>query len=150
MKPNSPAQLARLLDQLHAAYPHGIPLEVIKAPIPEATGVTGEPDAAFLLVAVSADEALSPAEDELLESIATKGLKLAKDAFTKLVVPDVAAAGAALAGGASVVIVFGGYEQRGFIEREGGGRALMTFGVKDLLADAAHKKELWRELQKLL
>jgi hypothetical protein len=150
MKPSSPAQLARLLDQLHAVYPNGIPRGLIKVPeTPEhAEPADGHPP--YLFVAVTSDGALAAAEDELLESIATKGLKLTKDSFSKVVVADGDSAASTLSGGSQVVLIFGGSGPRRFVEREGGGRGLVTFSVKDLLADAAHKKELWRELQKLL
>ena len=145
MKPSSPVQLVRLLDQLHAAYPNGIPRSAIKAP-----EVASEASPSYLLVALSAEGALTSAEDELVDSIATKGLKLSKDSYTKRVVRDDASIEAALSTCAGVVIVFGGSKSRGFHETASGGRALCTFSLPDLLAEAAHKKELWRELQKLL
>lgn len=147
MKPLSPIQLARLLDQLQAGYPNGIPLSVITSGATESGDVVSSP---YLLVAVSSQGALRPEEEDLLDSIATRGLKLPKDSFSKTVVSDEASVDAALASGASVVLVFGGSGPRGFRERDGGGRALFTFAVSDLIADAAHKKELWRELQTLL
>jgi hypothetical protein len=150
MKPSSPAQLARLLDQLQASYPNGIPRNVIKACEAPESGAQVDTTPPYLLVAVSAQGSLTTAEDELIDSIAIKGLKLSRDQFAKLVVSEEASVNDALGSSASVVIVFGGSQSRGLREREGGGRGLFTFSVADLLADAAHKKELWRELQKLL
>jgi hypothetical protein len=153
MKPNTPEQLARLLDQVSALYPNGIPREVIKfvASSDEAgPSSLGATPPRFHIFVVGLEETVSEGSRQLLSGITEKGLKLGPSEFLVSYLEDGEVEGAAVASEAPHVIVFGGSRTGGWVERIQGAPVLFASSLNALISDAGLKKALWRELQTLL
>lgn len=151
MKPSTPEQLARLLDQISSSYPHGIPREAIRhVPEPEGEIPDDRSGVRFHIFIVGSEAETSNAARELLGGITSKGLKISAAEFTTDYAPDESVESTALASSAQHVIVFGAARGNGWAERSMGKPVLFTSSLEALMADAALKKSLWRDLQSLL
>jgi hypothetical protein len=151
MKPNSPEQLARLLDQMSASYPNGIPRDVIKF-VAEAEQVNETQGAVprFHIFVVGDEGATSEAARELLVGITSKGLKISNDEYLVSYASDDAVEALALASLSPHVLVFGKGERTGWVERSAGSAVLFSPSLHGLAGDAGLKKALWRDLQAFL
>lgn len=151
MKPTTPEQLARLLDQVSASYPNGIPREAIKF-VAEAEQIEEAQVAAprFHILVVGDEETTSDAARELLSGITSKGLKIARDEYTLSYASDDAAEALALSSVSPHVIVFGKDARSGWEERPIGSAVLFVPSLNALVGDAGLKRALWRDLQALL
>ena len=161
MKPTSPEQLARLLDQLSASYPNGIPLSVIKGP-DDHTAVDHAPDKhapenqevstapAYHILIAGDEESLSHVARELLVGITSKGLKISDDEYAVTYGSPSELADNAAGSLSPHVVVFGAEGESGWGERADGREILFTHPLEMLVSDATLKKELWRQLQAIL
>jgi len=151
MKPNTPAQLARLLDQMAVSYPNGIPCDVIKfvAGAEQADDVSSASPRFHILV-VGEEGASSDAARELLDGITSKGLKISSEEYELSYASDDAVEELALASLSLHVIVFGKVGRSGWGERSTGTAVLFAPSLDGLVCDAGLKKALWRDLQSLL
>ena len=150
MNPNTPEQLARLLDQISAMYPNGIPREALRR-VPEREGGVEEVAGAdFHIFIVGSDAATSEASKDLLAAITSKGLKIGDADYTTSYTTDEAAQAAASGSASRKVIVFGASRENGWVERPHGNPVLFTSSLEALLSDATLKKALWRDLQTLI
>jgi hypothetical protein len=151
MKPNSPEQLARLLDQMSASYPNGIPREVIKF-VADAEHAHDASSSAprFHIFLVGDEGATSEAARELLVGITSKGLKISSEEYELSYASDDAVEALALASVSPHVIVFGKGERSGWGERSTGSAVLFAPSLDGLVGDAGLKKALWRDLQAFL
>ena len=151
MKPTHPEQLARLLDQLSAAYPNGIPLSAIQAPV-EAGGHAEEISAPrpYHIFIAGDEESVSSAAKELLTGITSKGLKLSDDDYAVSYGAARELAERASTAPSTHVLVFGADRETGWGERSDGRGILFTHALESLVSDATLKKELWRQLQTIL
>jgi hypothetical protein len=151
MKPTSPEQLARLLDQLSGSYPNGIPLSVIQAPVQsDPHGEEASPSLPYHIFIAGEEETLSPAAKELLTGITTKGLKISEQDYSVSYGASSDIAVRASTSSSSHVLVFGAERDSGWGERDNGGGILFTHSLEKLVGDPALKKELWRHLQAIL
>ncbi|MEN9847150.1 MAG: hypothetical protein RIS36_2297 [Pseudomonadota bacterium] len=151
MNPSTPEQLARLLDQMSASYPNGIPREVIRF-VAEAQQ-SEEPQVAaprFHIFVVGDEGSLSDAARELLGGITSKGLKISSEEFTLAHASDDAVEALALSSASQHVIVFGKDGRVGWGDRSDGSAVLFAPSLDGLIGDAGLKKGLWRDLQALL
>jgi hypothetical protein len=151
MKPNTPEQLARLLDQISGSYPNGIPREVIRVvsvPADEA-GIQEIPLRYHILV-IGEEATISEAARELLHGITSKGLRVDPSQYLISFVRDEDVEASADVSHSPNVIVFGARRAIGWVERARGGPILFTSSLEDLINEAGLKKALWRDLQKLL
>jgi len=151
MKPNTPEQLARLLDQMSASYPNGIPREVIRF-VAEAEQADDASSAAprFHIFVVGDEVTTSDAARELLGGITSKGLKISREEYELSYASDDAVETLALASVSPHVIVFGKGERSGWGERSTGSAVLFAPSLDGLVGDVELKKALWRDLQALL
>lgn len=147
MKPQSPSQLARLLDQISGAYPNGIPVRSMVPSGPSEVLQETLPRYHFFLVG---DGDPSPTNQELLEGIASKGLRLSKEDYQSSVIPQSKVAAEVASCPSERVIVFGAVDGMGSIERVVGAPALMTYSLERLSMEPALKRELWHSLQAFL
>lgn len=147
MKPSSPHQLARFLDQVAASYPNGIPVNVIVSPASQDDTVITAPLYQFYVVG---ERELSPGATNLLEGIASKGLRLARDEYSVSRVSEQHIQREVASLPSNRVIVFGASSDRGLVRRPGGEPALLTHSLEELSGNAELKKELWRDLQAFL
>ena len=148
MKPNSPQQLARLLDQVSGLYPHGIPVSVIAAPKDDESVSVVSEARAYHLIVVGDD--VSQAARDLLEGIIGKGLRVSPLECQVSHVVDGEAVALASGSESERVIVFGSSQECGFIDRERGRPPLFTFSLEKIASDPATKKEFWRALQTVM
>ena len=151
MKPNTAEQLARLLDQMSASYPNGIPREVIRV----VAGAEPADDVSssvprFHIFVVGNEGTISHAARELLGGITSKGLKISSGEYQLSYASNDAVEGLALASVSPHVIVFGLGGRSGWGERSSGSAVLFAPPLDGLAVDAGLKKALWRDLQTLL
>lgn len=151
MKPNTPEQLARLLDQMSASYPNGIPRDLIRV-VAEAEHADDASSSAprFHIFVVGAEATTSSAARDLLDGITSKGLKISSDEYELSYASEDAVESLALASVSPHVIVFGKGERSGWGERSAGSAVLFAPPLDGLAVDAGLKKALWRDLQALL
>lgn len=147
MKPTSPTQLARLLDQVAGSYPYGIPLSSITT----ANGgeIEGESVHRFHFIVVG-EPPLSKSASELLEGITSKGLRITKDDYSVSFSPAEGVDRVIQESRSPCVLVFGEISTFGFVERPHGAPALISRPLEVLSGDTGLKKELWRNLQTFL
>lgn len=151
MKPTSPEQLARLLDQMGASYPNGIPLSVIKAPGEQAPGSEeGSTSPAYHIFIAGDEDSLSHVARELLVGIISKGLKISDDEYAVTYGGPGELADYAAGSLSPHVVVFGAERKSGWGERGDGREILFTHPLEILVSDATLKKDLWRHLQAIL
>lgn len=151
MKPTSPEQLARLLDQLRESYPHGIPLSAIQAPRePETLGETHGGSSPYHIFIAGEEGNLSSSARELLVGITSKGLKISDGDYTVSYGTSDEVIELASTAAASHVLVFGAERDAGWGERSEGRGILFTHSLENLANEPALKKELWRALQAIL
>lgn len=148
MKPNSPQQLARLLDQVGGLYPNGIPVSVITAPQQDEVQPAVNEARPYHLIIVGGE--ISQVERELLEGIVSKGLRVSASEYSVSYVPDEGAMSLASGSLSERVIVFGSSRENGFLDRERGHPALFAYSLEKLAGDAGMKKEFWRALQTVI
>jgi hypothetical protein len=152
MKPNTPEQLARFLDQISGSYPYGIPREVIRVvsvPADDA-GIQEEIPLRYHILVIGEEAAMSEAACELLHGITSKGLRVDPSQYLLSFVRDEDVESSVDVSPSPNVIVFGARRPIGWVERARGGPILFTSSLEDLINEAGLKKALWRELQKLL
>jgi hypothetical protein len=151
MKPNTPEQLARLLDQMSASYPNGIPRDLIRVVAEAEHADDASSSAPRFHIFVVGDEATtsSPAH-ELLDGITSKGLKISRGEFQLSYASNDAVEELALSSVSPHVIVFGMGGRSGWGERSSGSAVLFAPPLDGLVGDAGLKKALWRDLQALL
>ena len=151
MKPNTPEQLARLLDQVSASYPNGIPREVITF-VAEAEQVadTQVAEARFHIFVVGDEGTTSDTARELLSGITSKGLKISNNEYALSYASGDTVEALALSSTSPHVIVFGMGGRSGWEERPAGSAVLFAPTLDELVGDAGLKKALWRDLQVLL
>ena len=151
MNPNTPEQLARMLDQMSASYPNGIPREVIKH-VAEAGQVEDGANSAprFHIFVVGDEVTTSDASSELLGGITSKGLKVTSEEYQLSYASDDVVEALALSSLSPHVIVFGKSGRSGWGERSSGSAVLFAPSLDGLVGDAGLKKALWRDLQALL
>ena len=147
MKPNSPGQLARFLDQVSGLYPNGIPTSLISAPQSEAPAISATVPYHLFIVG---SEPLSQAAKELLAGITSKGLRISTEEYSLSHTDDKEVAQEVANSLSERVIVFGASRDCGFVERSHGLPALFTQSLEAISSDAALKKGLWRDLQRFL
>ncbi len=151
MKPNTPHQLARLLDQLSASYPNGIPREVIKVTAKAKDVEVVEADVPRFHIFIAGEEhSTSHGARELLTGITSKGLKIGPTEYLLTYTEDEGVENAALSSASPHVIVFGARRGAGWGERSNGSSVLFTSSLEALVGDPALKKALWKDLQALL
>jgi hypothetical protein len=151
MKPTSPEQLARLLDQLSASYPNGIPLSVIQVSVESVPHTEEVSTSRPYHIFIAGDEGnLSSAAKELLTGITSKGLKISNDDYAVSYGTSTELAELASTSPSTHVVVFGADRETGWAERSDGRGILFTDALEQLVHDAARKKELWRQLQAIL
>ena len=141
MKPTTPEQLVRFVDQVSTLYPNGIPVGLAKAVAPPPT---------YHLIVVGAEGEMPQGELELLVAIAIKGLKASADAYAVTYLDEREAHSQAMSSRSANVIVFGAAREYGWVVREGQKPALFTSSLSQLMTDASLKRELWRCLQTLI
>jgi hypothetical protein len=151
MKPNTPEQLARLLDQMSVSYPNGIPRDLIRV-VAEAEHADDASSSAprFHIFVVGDEATTSSAARDLLGGITSKGLKISSEEYELSYASDDAVESLALASVSPHVIVFGKGERTGWGERSAGSAVLFAPSLDGLVGDAGLKKALWRDLQALL
>jgi hypothetical protein len=151
MKPSTPEQLGRLLDQVSASYPNGIPREAIKF-VAEAEQIVEAQVSAprFHIFVVGDENSTSDAARELLGGITSKGLKVSRDDYTLSYAAADAVEELALSSASPHVIVFGKDGRSGWGDRSSGPAVLFAPPLDGLIGDAGLKKALWRDLQALL
>jgi hypothetical protein len=147
MKPTSPLQLARLLDQVGGSYPHGIPVRSIVSTAPSSTPEVAAPLYQFLVVG---EGELSPVASALFEGITSKGLRLSSDEYTLSFIREEDISAELAKRESARVIVFGASADRGLMDRSGGEPALLAHSLEEISANTEIKKELWRGLQAFL
>ena len=151
MKPNSPEQLARLLDQLSPSYPNGIPRGVIKAAAKAKDAEAFEADVPRFHIFIAGEEhSTSDGARDLLSGITSKGLKIGPTEYLLTYTEDEGVENAALSSASPHVIVFGARRGSGWSERSNGSPVLFTSSLEALVGDPALKKALWKDLQALL
>lgn len=151
MKPSTPEQLARLLDQISSSYPNGIPREAIRyVAEPEEETPEQASVAPYHIFIVGRELETSDAAKELLSAITSKGLKMSAEDYVTTYVSEGDVEGVAVASASPHVLVFGAQRESGWVDRTLGKPVLFTSSLEALLADAALKKALWRDLQALL
>ena len=152
MNPNTPEQLARMLDQMSASYPNGIPREVIR--VVAEVGAQVESAAAgvprFHICIVGEEGSLSEGARELLTGITSKGLKIESSEYQLSYSSNEEVEAKAAASASPHVIVFGASRSNGWAERPQSPAVLFSPSLEALLSETALKKALWRELQTLL
>jgi hypothetical protein len=151
MKPNTPEQLARLLDQMSPSYPNGIPRQAIKF-VREAAHIDdapGEPPRFHIFIVGEEATVSGPARD-LLDGITSKGLKISLEEYQLSYASEDAVEGLALSSVSRHTIVFGKSGISGWVERSSGSAVLFAPSLEGLVGDAGLKKALWRDLQALL
>jgi len=151
MKPTSPEQLARLLDQMSGSYPHGIPISAIQAARePELECETPATTALYDIFIVGEEGSASPAAQELLVGITSKGLKVSEGDYTVTYVTSEEFTARSSDSVALHVVVFGADREPGWGARVDGRRTLFTHSLEKLVHDVALKKDLWRHLQEIV
>lgn len=146
MPPRTRPALARFLDKVQRLYPHGVPAALLRrAPRQEAA-------LACAFVIVSSAGQLTREEQELLESIRSKALKLPAERCSVLVVPTEAtlfsSGGAEQA--AAVSIVFGASEPLGHLKEGPTGFIMPTHSLAAVQGDQAAKRAVWGHLKAVL
>lgn len=138
-----PTQLAQLLSRIAALYPYGIPTSAIVAPAEQAAAVESVRRVRARLVVVGDEASTSVDEIALLDAIATKGLKLTSDGYSKEFVQSasVAFAPGSVEGGVTILFGCSGAPEGAV------GHVITTGSLSELMGDASLKKTLWRELQ---
>jgi hypothetical protein len=149
MNPTTPEQLARLLDQISASYPNGIPLSVIRAAEGAHEDAAPAPRPYHIFIA-GGEGTLCQAARELLSGITTKGLKITEDQFEISFGSASELAERATSSSSLHVLVFGADRESGWSEVGEGRRILFTYSLDRLTSDPTLKKELWRHLQAIL
>lgn len=142
MKPHSPLQLARLLDQVSELYPNGIPASSLVS--------KASPEASCAVVTryhffVVGQRELSPTSAALLEGIAAKGLRLSTDEYSTSFISEADVSAEVGRCASERVIVFGSPGRQHLDQR-----CLETHSLEELSTDPALKRELWRCLQAFL
>ena len=151
MKPQTPGQLARLLDQLTGSYPNGIPVDLLKARSEvEGEGVDTQAAPRFHIFVVGEEGSLSGEAQTLLSAIAAKGLKIEASEYLVRYHIDQDIERAALESASPHVIVFGASRETGWGARGDGSSVLFTSSLDAMVTDPALKKALWKDLQTFL
>lgn len=145
MKPTSPLQLARLLDQVSGHYPNGIPVSALVSR--ESVNVEVSPRYQFFIVE---ERELSPVTSALMDGIASKGLRLSRDEYRVSFIAESDVVHEITKCASERVIVFHSSSREIPVERSFGEPVLLTHSLEQLANDASLKKELWRSLQTFL
>lgn len=146
-------QLARILDRVRGAYPHGIPRAAIR---PKLSAPSLDNGVATVLFVVFSESPIIPPEHEtLLDSIVTKGLKVSPERAFRCVVRNDHEYAAATQKhltlhGEAVVVALGGPQQDGNLEQIGTALVLNSHPLDAIARDAAVKKSFWGHLQRVL
>lgn len=138
-----PAQLAQLLGRIAALYPHGIPTTSIVAPAEQPVTTEAVKRVRARLVVIGEKSNTSDEEIALLDAIATKGLMIAAEDYTKEFVDTGSSAFAPGSPEGAITILFGSAS----VPEGAVGHVVATNSLTELAGDPALKKRLWRELQ---
>lgn len=145
------AQLASYLDRVRSAYPYGIPAGAIRSAI-TTTAPTSDTRAVSFIVC-SAGKALTPEHETLLESIASKGLKLTGEQTRRCVVQNREELSAAIdehSKLSSAVLVLGSEQEQGSTHDRGGSLVLYSYPLSEIATLPAIKREFWGHLQGII
>lgn len=142
MKPNSPLQLARLLDQVGSLYPNGIPVSTL---VSNASAEASPESSSRYHFFVVGESELTPANAALLEGIASKGLRLSSDEYRISFVSEEDVTAEVGRCASERVIVFGAPGRKDLEDR-----SLATHSLEQISSDPTLKRELWRSLQTFL
>lgn len=146
MPPRTRPALARFLDKVQRLYPHGVPAALLRRAPRQQSGL------ACSFIIVSSSGQLSRDEQELLESIRSKALKLPAERCSVVVVPSEAglADAAESAQSAAVSIVFGSSEALGHLTEGPSGAIMRTHSLAAVQGDQAAKRAVWGHLKAVL
>lgn len=132
-------QLASLLDKISDLYRGGIPSGAITAPAP-----SREKNSVRLRLVILGDEGRCSAEElSLLDGIATNGLRLSAEEYSKEFLKAGVDPFAEGSTPAPLTILFG-FDR---VSDSAVGTVILSAPLSKLLTDTASKKALWREIQ---
>lgn len=150
-RPHSPERFARYLDRVRSSYPSGIPTAAIQTPASNAQAIDGTPIVSF--IALEPSESLPAEHDSLIDSIVTKGLKLALDRTARRVVTTHAELRSTLAEQAGlngVIVILGAEQPDGRVEEIGGTSVLYSHSLTAIATEPSVKRVFWGHLQTVL
>lgn len=148
---HSPETLARYLDRVRSSYPYGIPASAIRMPTSSVESATSAPLVSFVVLEAVG---ILPSEHEaLMDSIVSKGLKLALDRTARRVVTnptELQTAAEEHAAHNGVVVILGAEQPDGRLEQLGGACVLYSHSLTTIATDPSVKRTFWGHLQKVL
>lgn len=151
LRSHSPENLARYLDRVRSSYPYGIPSSAIHMPTSSVDSLASVPVVSFVVLEGSG---LLPAEHEaLMDSIVSKGLKLALERTARRVVTNPMELRTAVEEHVAhngVVVILGADQPDGRLEELGGACVLYSHSLTTIAADPSVKRTFWGHLQKVL
>ncbi len=132
-------QLASLLDKISDLYRGGVPSGTITAPAPS----EGKNSVQLRLVILGDESECSAEALSLLDGIATNGLRLCAEGYTKEFLKPGVDPFAEGSTSAPLTILFG-FDR---VSDSAVGTVILSAPLDKLLTDTASKKALWREIQ---
>ncbi len=133
--------LATFLDKVAPGYPLGIPSSAIAQPEVESL-------LACTFVLITTTTSLADEYAELLEAIATKGLKLARGVWqVKVALPSDSSP---MDLSTPLTVVLGGAQHPGAIQTGAHGKVLFSHSIIEIAKNPSIKREFWGHLQSFL
>jgi hypothetical protein len=151
VRPQQPEHLARYLDKVRASYPYGIPSASIR--VVASSESAGAIPALVSFIVFNHGAALSSEQEALLDSIATKGLKVSVDQTYRCSVASESELRAAIEAQVAhngVVVVLGAEQQDGRSDEIGAALVLYSHALADIAANPAVKRVFWGHLQTVM